>query len=118
MNDMSHTSSLVSSADVNGSVVYGTDGAKVGEIDHLMIDKTSGKITYAVMGFDGFIGIGEEYHPIPWQKLSYDPSREGYTTDITQEQLTGAPERTPSWMQDREWEQRTFDHFGVPYYWI
>jgi hypothetical protein len=29
-------------------------GAKVGDIDHLMIDKVSGRVTYAVMSFGGF----------------------------------------------------------------
>jgi sporulation protein YlmC with PRC-barrel domain len=117
MNDMSSTSHLVSSSDVNGTAVFGIDGAEVGHIDHLMIDKQSGKITYAVMGFGGFLGMGEEHHPIPWQKLSYDTSRNGYTTDITEAQLNGAPERNAEWHRDRNWEQRTYDHYQVPYYW-
>lgn len=117
MNDMSHTSSLVSSSDVNGTAVYGSDGAEVGQIDHLMIDKQSGKITYAVMGFGGFLGMGEEHHPIPWGKLSYDVTKHGYTTDITEAQLKGAPERKADWHRDRDWEQRTYDHYMMPYYW-
>lgn len=117
MDDKSRTSSLVSSSDVNGTAVYGTDGNKVGDIDHLMIDKTSGQITYAVMGFGGFLGMGEEHHPIPWQKLSYDATKDGYTTDITEAQLKGAPTRSAGWHRDRNWEQRTFDHYQVPYYW-
>lgn len=117
MNDMSPNSSLISSSDVNGTTVYGSDGAEVGHIDHLMIDKETGKITYAVMGFGGFLGMGEEHHPIPWQKLSYDTQRHGYMTDITEAQLNAAPERTDDWHRNRDWEQRTFDHYGVGYYW-
>lgn len=117
MNDTSHTSSLVSSSDVNGTAVYGTDGAKVGDIHHLMIGKESGQITYAVMGFGGFLGMGEEHHPIPWQKLSYDADKHGYTTDINESQLKGAPKRSANWDRDRGWEQRTYDHYSVPYYW-
>ena len=48
---------LVSSNDVNESVVYGSD---IGTIDHLMIDKQSSKVAYAVMGFGGFLGLGED----------------------------------------------------------
>ncbi len=109
---------LVSSAEVNGTNVYGTDGEKVGSIDHLMIDKQSGKVSYAVMGFGGFLGMGEDHHPIPWAKLSYDTAKDGYVTDISQEQLKGAPERTGDWHRDRTWEQRTHDHYAVPYYWM
>lgn len=118
MNTKSHTASLVSSSDVNGTNVYGADGSEVGHIDHLMIDKESGKVAYAVMGFGGFLGMGEDHHPVPWDALRYDTSRHGFVTDITPEQLRGAPERRDDWHQDRAWEQRTFDHYGIPYYWI
>ncbi len=109
---------LVSSADVNGTSVYGVGGEKVGEIDHLMIDKQSGKVSYAVMGFGGFLGMGAEHHPIPWGKLTYDTSKNGYVTDISEQQLTGAPARTDEWHRDRDWEKRTHDYYAVPYYWI
>jgi len=118
MSDMSSNSSLIKSSDVNGTAVYGSDGAHVGTIDHLMIDKTTGKITYAVMGFGGFLGMGEDHHPIPWQKLTYDTTKDGYVTDITEADLRDAPPRDANWQRDRAWEQRTFDYYHVPYYWI
>jgi sporulation protein YlmC with PRC-barrel domain len=118
MNDMSSSATLVSSSDVNGTTVYGTDGNQVGHIDHLMIDKESGHVAYAVMGFGGFLGLGEDHHPVPWNALRYDTSRDGFVTDITEAQLKGAPERPDGWQRDRAWEQRTFDHYGVPYYWM
>ncbi len=118
MNDMSSAASLVSSGDVNGTVVFGTKGDEIGHIDHLMIDKKSGNVAYAVMGFGGFLGMGEDHHPIPWNALRYDPSREGYVTDIDADTLKGAPERPEGWQSDRAWEQRTFDHYGAPYYWM
>ena len=34
------------------------------------------------MSFGGFLGLGEEEHAIPWQKLNYDASLGGYRTDI------------------------------------
>jgi len=111
-------SGLVSSDNVNGTDVYGRDGAHVGHIDHLMIDKVSGNVAYAVMGFGGFLGIGEEHHPIPWQKLRYDTTKDGYVTDLTEEQVRGAPARSDRWYADREWEERTHQHYGVPTYWI
>ncbi|QXT40777.1 PRC-barrel domain-containing protein [Gymnodinialimonas ceratoperidinii] len=109
---------LVSSADVNGTTVYGKDGNQVGEIDHLMIDKQSGKVSYAVMSFGGFLGLGEDHYSVPWGKLNYDTSKGGFVTDITQEQLTGAPERPNDWYNNRDWEKRTHDYYAAPYYWI
>ncbi|WP_345939988.1 PRC-barrel domain-containing protein [Limimaricola hongkongensis] len=118
MFDYSDSHSTISSDRVNGTEVYGKGGEKVGHIDHLVIDKRSGKITYAVMGFGGFLGMGEEHHPIPWAKLDYDTGLNGYRTDITEEQLRGAPERPERWYEDRRWEEAAYAHYGAPYYWI
>jgi hypothetical protein len=35
-----------------------------------MIDKISGKVTYAVISFGGFLGMGEDYYPMPWTNLN------------------------------------------------
>lgn len=114
----SSTSSMVSSADVNGTSVYSPSGDHLGHIDHLMIDKVSGQIAYAVMGFGGFLGIGEGHHPVPWKKLSYDTDLGGFVTDITQEQLTGAPAWSDDWYDDRDYQRRNYDYYGVPPYWV
>jgi hypothetical protein len=37
-----------------------------------MIDKTSVKVTYAVMSFGGILSMGDRYHPLPWHVLTYD----------------------------------------------
>ncbi len=111
-------SSLISSTDVNGTEVFGRDGSHIGSIDHLMIDKKSGKVAYAVMGFGGFLGIGEDHYPVPWSKLQFDTAKNGLVTDITEHEITGAPERNDNWHTDRDWEQRTHKHYGVPNYWI
>ena len=39
----------------------------------------------------GFLGVGNDYYPIPWQSLKYDEGVGGYLTEITDSQLTGAP---------------------------
>lgn len=109
---------LVSSADVVGTAIYARDGTHVGSVDHVMIDKVSGKIAYAVMTFGGVLGIGEEHYPVPWAALGYDTALGGFVTDITEEQLQGAPARSPDWTTDRDWERATYDHYGVPFYWI
>ncbi len=39
----------------------------------------------------GFLGIGAHHHTIPWDKLSYDREYSAYRTDLTAEQVHGAP---------------------------
>ena len=107
----------ISSEDVQGTEVYGADGKNIGEIDHLIIDKISGRVGYAVMSFGGFLGLGHSHYPIPWGALSYDKSLGGFRTNITEGLLRDAPEFSDDSWQDRDWETRTHRHYGTPGYW-
>ncbi|MEL6297276.1 MAG: PRC-barrel domain-containing protein [Pseudomonadota bacterium] len=111
------TASLVSSENVEGTDVYGPGRDKIGNIDHLMIDKQSGRVAYAVMTFGGFLGLGESKYPMPWSKLSYDNGVDGYMTDVTEEQVKNAPDYDEQSFANREWETRTHDHYQTHPYW-
>ena len=54
---------LIESDRVEGTTVYDPSGNNIGSIKRLMIEKISGKVTYAVMSFGGFLGMGEEETP-------------------------------------------------------
>ena len=111
---------LIESDRVEGTTVYDPQGNNIGSIKRLMIEKISGHVAYAVMSFGGFLGMGSEEHTIPWSKLTYDPSLGGYRTDITENQLRGAPafSRGQDWdWNDRSREQELHDHYRAPYYW-
>ena len=51
---------LIASDRVEQTPVCRSDGAKVGIIERLMIDKVSGKVAYAVLRFGGFMGVGKD----------------------------------------------------------
>ena len=51
----------------------------------------SGRVVYVDVTFGGFFGLGVHHHTIPWEKLTYAPEYSGYRTDITAEQVKGAP---------------------------
>ena len=108
---------LISSEDVEGTNVYDMKGGNIGEIDHLMIDKYTGHVEYAVMSFGGFLGIGESYHPLPWRVLTYDVNLGGYVIDIVdRSQLEKAPRytasSTPEW--NRDYRSRVDDYWMMP----
>jgi PRC-barrel domain protein len=107
----------ISSEDIHGTTVYGANGRNIGEIDHLIVDKLSGRVGYAVMSFGGFMGLGHSHYPIPWGALTYDKSLGGFRTNITEQQLKDAPEFSDDSWQDRDWEVRTHRHYGAPEYW-
>lgn len=112
------TGRLISANQVAGATVYDRAGEKLGVIRHLMIDKRSGRIAYAVLGFGGFLGIGDRSHPLPWQTMRYDTGLGGYVVDIDRSMLNGAPaydEQTA--LDDDAFGRRVHDHYGVEPIW-
>ena len=114
------TFGLIGSDKVEGTAVYRSNGDRVGTIERVMIDKITGKVAYAVMSFGGFLGIGNDYYPVPWSLLTYNESLGGYEVNISDTQLKGAPRFTKDqdWeYEDRAKEQALFTYYGVTPYW-
>lgn len=92
LNDPSDTGGqLIAASKVNGTAVYNLAGEKLGSIYDVMLEKSSGKAEYAIMSFGGFLGIGDSYHPLPWNELTYDLAQGGYVVDLDRSHLEGAP---------------------------
>jgi hypothetical protein len=114
------TFSLIGSDKVEGTPVYRSNGDKVGTIERIMIDKLSGKVAYAVMSFGGFLGIGEDYYPLPWSLLTYNTRLDGYEVNISEQQLKGAPKysKHENWdWSDSERGRRVYDYYQATPYW-
>lgn len=82
---------LITSDKVNGTDVFNETGERLGVIDSIVIDKYTGEVAYVVMSFGGFLGIGEKYHPLPWDVLEYDNEVGGYRVDLNRDDLIDAP---------------------------
>jgi hypothetical protein len=116
--DESESGNLIGSDKVEGTAVFGADNQQIGSIERVMIDKISGKVSYAVLSFGGFLGIGDDHYPLPWQSLKYDTDLGGYVTGITEDQLRGAPkygdDNTWDW-SDRSATRSVNGYYGVPF---
>jgi len=75
-------------------------------------------VEYAVLSFGGFLGIGENYYPLPWKALTYDTSQGGYVVDLDKDRLRDAPNYAasdnPDW-RDPDYGRRIDDYYG-PFY--
>ena len=115
------TSRLISSDKVEGTSVYRSNGDKVGTIEHVMIDKHTGRIAYAAMSFGGFLGMGSEYSALPWSALRYNEQLDGYELNVTDEQLKNAPLASTDLFEtgqtDRQWENDIHRHYQATPYW-
>ena len=85
------TAGLIGSDKVEGTAVYRSNGARIGTIERVMLDKFTGNVAYAIMGFGGFLSIGTDRYPIPWSLLTYKESLGGYEVNVTEHQLEKAP---------------------------
>jgi hypothetical protein len=114
--EVDETDRLIASDKVEGTAVYNRDGDRLGSVHNVMIDKYSGQVSYAVMGFGGFLGIGERYHPLPWKALTYDTGLGGYVVGLSREQLEGAPSyaRDEAPWGDPAYGRGVSDYYGVP----
>lgn len=110
------TNRLIASDRVDGTTVYDRKGEKLGSIRNFMVDKRSGKAEYAVLQFGGFLGIGSDHYPIPWDMLDYDPEQGGYVVDIDKSRLDDAPhygQTEPTY--DHGYGREVYGYWGVPY---
>jgi hypothetical protein len=111
--------SLIASDRVEGTPVFRLGGKRIGTIKRLMLDKQRGTVAYAVMEFGGFLGIGNDYYPLPWALLTFDEGLGGYQVEVTDDQLKGAPKYArDGWdFGDRAKEAALFDYYGTTPYW-
>lgn len=103
---------------VSGTSVYSTDGDKLGAIDDIVLGKRDGQVKYAILASGGFLGIGEDHYPLPWQVLKYDERQGGYVIGVTIDQLQGGPkysrETAPGWA-DPTFGRGIDDYYGTAF---
>ncbi len=114
-----HTSAIRAKK-VIGTNVKDTTGNKIGQIEDVVLDKESNSILFAVVGFGGFLGMAEKYHPIPWASLDYQDGENAYVVSYTKEQLKGAPAGSIDELtrgDSLEIRAKTYDYYKAPRYW-
>jgi hypothetical protein len=110
---------LVAGSQVEGASVFSKEGEKLGKIEDLLIEKRTGRTTYALMSFDGFLGVGARYYPIPWSMLDYDPARGGFTAPLSREKVEKGRHVPDKEVRDEvEWREEVHAYYGAPGYWL
>ena len=105
---------------VIGTNVKDPSGRKIGQVEDVMLDKESSSIMFAVVGFGGFLGMAEKYHPIPWSALEYDEDENAYVVNYSKEQLQAAPVGSIDELTRADGmmlRERTYAYYKEPRYW-
>ncbi|WP_395789413.1 PRC-barrel domain-containing protein [Aquimonas sp.] len=101
-----------------GNNVYNSKAESIGDIKEIMLDMRSGHVSYAVLSFGGFLGMGEKLFAVPWAALKLDTENKRFTLDVDRAKLEAAPGFDKNhWpdMADSAWEQGIHSYYGTRY---
>jgi sporulation protein YlmC with PRC-barrel domain len=104
-----------------GSDVENPQGQNLGDVKDVVIDRSSGRIAYAVVSFGGFLGMGEKLFAVPWGAFTQPKAdKDTLVLDVDKERLKNAPGfDTHNWpqMASQEWVTSLYSYYNVPPYW-
>lgn len=108
---------MIAASRVLRANVFDRDGRAAGEITDLSVDKSTGRVAFAIVSFGNFFGLRTRLHPIPWALLRYDLVRDAYVTPMTVSELDAAPSLTPDDLEtfgggDRAWRDRLAAYYN------
>ena len=108
---------VLSSSGITGTNVYNAKGDSLGEIKDLMINTQNGTISYAVLSFGGFLGLGDKYFAIPWESFTIDAANEKFVLNLSKEKLENAPGfDKENWPSDATYIDSVYTHYGYKPY--
>jgi sporulation protein YlmC with PRC-barrel domain len=102
-----------------GNDVYNLKNEDLGDIKEIMLDMRTGRVSYAVLSFGGFLGMGDKLFAVPWNALTLDTQNKRFTLNVEKDRLESAPGfDQDSWpnMADPSWANSIHDYYGTKPY--
>lgn len=110
----------LSASSIIGTNVENSQGDNLGDIKEIMIDTTSARISYVVVSFGGFLGIGDKYFAVPWEAFTIDTDQENFILDVPKEKLEDAPGfDQDNWPDnaDHQYLTSVYEYYGYKPHW-
>src|SRR5688500_17306988 len=95
----------VESKKIIGMRVNGPDGKRIGEVDQVIVDTKSGKLSHVVLGIGGMAGVGETRVVVPGSQLKLmadSDNRDRMVAVIDRATLDSAPRYSARANGDRD----------------
>ena len=83
--------SLMGAETLVGNDVYNHLHESLGDIKEIMLDMTNGSVSYAVLSFGSFLGMGEKLFAVPWKALALDTENKRFVLNVEKDKLKDAP---------------------------
>lgn len=74
-----------------GTDVVTPDGESLGDIHDIVLDPRTGRVTYCVVSFGGFLGMRRKLFAIPFSAFGYDLAEDEYVLNISKQRMLAAP---------------------------
>lgn len=111
---------IISATTAIGDEVVNPAGEDLGEVEEIMFDVNTGRITYAVLSFGGILGLGEKYFAIPWEALTLHEEHKHFVLNVPKEVLKNAEgfdkDNWPDFANP-DWNIRTYEYYGYKPFW-
>ncbi len=107
--------SAAKASDVIGMTVKNYQGEKLGTVEDLAVDVSSGRIVQVILSTGGIIGVGDRLSAVPPGALHYDVTNKVLHLDANKEKLRSAPEfKTAKWAEhsDTEHLSAVYTYYG------
>lgn len=103
-----------------GSSVVTPNGESLGDIKDMVVDPRTGRVTYCVVSFGGFMGMRSKLFAIPFNALAYDLTEDEYVLDVSKQRMGATPGFDVNhwpFFADEQWGGQINSFFNTPPYW-
>jgi hypothetical protein len=100
--------------------VVNPEGQDMGQTRLFLIDIVRGQVVFALVSFEGMLGINDKWFAIPTELLGWSVSKSKFVLDLSRSILEKAPgihkDRWPKEI-DLGWLERACNYYGCTPYW-
>lgn len=100
--------------------VVNTEGEDMGQTRLFLIDLCSGRVAFALVSFEGVLGISDKWFAVPAELLGWSVSQSKFVLDLPRSTLEKAPGIDKNkWPKeiDLSWLEKACSHYGCTPYW-
>lgn len=114
---MNNIHTVLSAKSVCSNDVYNASDEKLGSIQDIMLDMSSGHVAYAVLSYGGFMNMGNHLFAVPWNALKLDAEGKRFILNVDIDRLKKAPgfdkDNWPD-MADSRWSSDIHSYYHMP----
>ena len=98
-------------SEIVGIKVKNPQGEVLGKINDLVFDD-EGRISFTIVSYGGFLGIGQSLVAVPITSLSFDGKPRHFVLNTTRENIQSAPHFSKKALDDPGWANDFYRYFG------